>query len=155
MPLNSKIVISDTSCLILLIKIGELDLLRKFSERVFITSIIKDELKTELPSWIEVVDPRDKHYQHILEMDIDRGEASAISLMFEIEGAVLLIDDLKGRKVAAKLNLKFSGTFGLLLKLKQTGILETLKPVIEKIRLTNFRFSEQLLSDVLRMANEN
>lgn len=154
MPPFSKIIISDTSCLILLMKVGELDLLRKYAERVFITSIIKNELKVELPLWIEIVDPCDKHYQHILEMELDRGEASAISLMFEIEGAVLLIDDLKGRRVAAKLNLKFSGTFGLLLKLKETGMITSLKPIIDKIRLTNFRFSEQLLSDVLRMANE-
>jgi predicted nucleic acid-binding protein len=46
------------------------------------------------------MDPKDKHYQNILEMDLDKGEASAISLMFEIDDAVLLIDDLKGRKVA-------------------------------------------------------
>jgi predicted nucleic acid-binding protein len=154
MRLNSNIIISDTSCLILLIKIDELDLLRKFSDRIIITSIIKQELGIDLPQWIEVIDPKDLHYQKILEMDLDKGEASAISLMLEIENAVLLIDDLKGRKIAERLNLRFSGTFGLLLKSKEIGIIKSIKPLIEKVRLTNFRFSEKLLSEVLKQANE-
>lgn len=154
MPLNSNIIISDTSCLILLIKIDELDLLRKFSDRIIITPIIKKELGIALPDWIEVIDPKDKHYQKILEMDLDKGEASAISLMLEIDNSVLLIDDLKGRKIAERLNLRFSGTFGLLLKSKEIGLIKSIKPLIEKVRSTNFRFSEKLLSEVLRQAKE-
>jgi predicted nucleic acid-binding protein len=140
--------------LILLIKIDELELLHRFSNRIIITSIIKDELNIDLPEWIEVIDPRDKHYQNILEMDLDRGEASAISLMLEIDDAILLIDDLKGRKIADKLKLKFSGTFGFLLKAKELGLIKEIRPLIEKIRLTNFRFSEKVLIDVLIQANE-
>jgi predicted nucleic acid-binding protein len=154
MPLNSNIIISDTSCLILLIKIDELDLLRKFSDRIIITSIIKKELGIALPNWIEVIDPKDIHYQKILEMDLDKGEASAISLMLEIDNSVLLIDDLKGRKIAERLNLRFSGTFGLLLKSKEIGLIKSIKPLIEKVRSTNFRFSEKLLSEVLKQAKE-
>lgn len=154
MLLNSNIIISDTSCLILLIKIDELDLLRKFSDRIIITSIIKKELGITLPDWIEVIDPKDIHYQKILEMDLDKGEASAISLMLEIENSVLLIDDLKGRKIAERLDLRFSGTFGLLLKSKEIGLIKSIKPLIEKVRSTNFRFSEKLLSEVLKQAKE-
>jgi predicted nucleic acid-binding protein len=137
-----------------LIKIDELDLLRKFSDRIIITPIIKKELGIALPDWIEVIDPKDKHYQKILEMDLDKGEASAISLMLEIDNSVLLIDDLKGRKIAERLNLRFSGTFGLLLKSKEIGLIKSIKPLIEKVRSTNFRFSEKLLSEVLRQAKE-
>lgn len=154
MPPNYKIIISDTSCLILLIKINELDLLRKFSDKVIITSVIKNELNVDLPEWIDVIDPIDKHYQSILELDLDRGEARAISLMFEIDNAILLIDDLKGRKIADRLKLRFSGTFGLLLKSKELGLITTIKPIIEKIRSTNFRFSEKLLADILAQAKE-
>ncbi len=154
MQLNSNIIISDTSCLILLIKINELELLHKMCNRVIITSTIRDELNIDLPNWIEIIDPKDTHYQNILEMDLDRGEASAISLMLEIDEAILLIDDLKGRKIANKLKLRFSGTFGLLLKAKEINLITELRPIIDKIRFTNFRFSEQLLSDVLMQANE-
>jgi predicted nucleic acid-binding protein len=51
MRLNSNIIISDTSCLILLLKINELELLRIFSNKVIVTSIIKEELKVDLPGY--------------------------------------------------------------------------------------------------------
>jgi len=124
------------------------------SNQVFVTSIIKDELKQDLPGWIQVLDPRDKHYQSILEIDLYKGEASAIALMLELDDAILIIDDLKGRKLAEKLGFKFSGTLGLLLKAKQIGIIKSIKPVLDKIRLTNFRFSEKLFTDILNQAKE-
>lgn len=154
MQLNSKIIVSDTSCLILLLKIDELGILKKMSNRVFVTSVIKDELKQDLPGWIQVLDAKDKHYQSILEIDLDKGEASAIALMLELDDAILLIDDLKGRKLVEKLGFKFSGTLGLLLKAKQIGIIKSIKPVLDKIRLTNFRFSEKLFADILNQAKE-
>jgi predicted nucleic acid-binding protein len=54
-----------------------------------------------------------------LEREIDSGEASAILLALEIHGSILIIDDLKGRKVASQMSLKYSGTLGLILKAKQ------------------------------------
>lgn len=51
-------------------------------------------------------------------MDLDSGEASAIALSLEIENSLLLIDDLKARKIANRLHLNYSGTFGLILRAK-------------------------------------
>ena len=154
MQLNSEIIISDTSCLILLFKIDELDLLKKLSDKVFITKTIKQEFGKSLPDWIEIKSPSDDHYQQILEMELDAGEASAIALSLETDNSVLIIDDLKGRKVAERLKLKYSGTFGLILKAKQEGILTNISPIINKIIQTNFRFSENLLETILREAGE-
>ena len=67
---------------------------------------------------------------------------------------ILLIDDLKGRKIAEKLNLKFSGTFGLILKAKQSGIIKSVRPILDKVRSTDFRFSEELFQTVIREAEE-
>jgi predicted nucleic acid-binding protein len=87
-------------------------------------------------------------------MDLDKGEASAIALSLEMEGSILMLDELKGRKVADKLNLRYSGTFGLILRAKQIGILERVKPILEKIKLTNFRFNDKLFEKVLEQAGE-
>jgi predicted nucleic acid-binding protein len=151
---NSEIIISDTSCLILLFKIGELDLLKSLSENVYITTIIQAEFTKPLPEWIKIKSPSDKHYQQILEMDLDSGEASAIALSLETENSILVIDDLKGRKIAAKLNIRYSGTFGLILKAKQAGILTTITPILNKIKATDFRFSEKLFETIIREAGE-
>ncbi len=154
MQLDYEIIISDTSCLILLFKIGELSLLNKLSEKVYITPIIKNEFDKKLPEWIHVKSPKNKLYQEILQMAIDPIEASAIALALELENSVLIIDDLKGRKIADKLKLKFSGTFGLLLKARQAGVINSVKPILKKIKKTDFRFSDDLFEFILKQAGE-
>jgi predicted nucleic acid-binding protein len=154
MQLDSEIIISDTSCLILLYKIDELELLGKLSKNVFITQIIKREFGQKLPDWIKVKEPSDTHYQKILEMDLDEGEASAIALSFEIDNSILILDDLKGRKIADKLNLRYSGTFGLILRAKQEGLITSVKPILDKMRKTNFRFSEKLFDSIIEQSGE-
>lgn len=154
MPLNSEIIISDTSCLILLTNIDELDLLRKMGKAVFITPEINQEFGKSLPNWIKIKEPIDKHYQKLLEREIDKGEASAIILALETPGSILIIDDLKGRKIANEMDLKYSGSFGLLLRAKQEGTLESIRPIIERIRKTNFRYSDKLLESILQQAGE-
>jgi predicted nucleic acid-binding protein len=151
---DSEVIISDTSCLILLSKIDELDLLNKVAQNIYNTDIIKKEFGREIPSWIVVRTPNDNHYQEILEMDLDKGEASAIALSLELENSILLLDDLKGRKIAERLNLRFSGTFGLILRAKQLGKIPNVTEIIEKIKATNFRFNEKLLSSIIEMAGE-
>jgi predicted nucleic acid-binding protein len=98
--------------------------------------------------------PSDSHYQQILEMELDKGEASAIALSLEIDNAILIIDDLKGRKVAGRLSLKYSGTFGLILRAKQEGIVSSIRPILNKITKTNFHFSENLFETILKEADE-
>lgn len=90
----------------------------------------------------------------MLKMDLDGGEASAIALSLETEGSMLILDDLKGRKVADRLKLRYSGTLGLILRSKQDGIIKSVNPILNKIRSTNFRFSHELLETVRKQAGE-
>jgi predicted nucleic acid-binding protein len=75
-----------------------------------------------LPNWIKIENVQDKKYQEFLETQVDWGEASTIALAKEIENVLLLLDDLKARKLAGKLNLKFTGTLGVINKARQLGI---------------------------------
>lgn len=149
-----KIVISDTSCLILLNKIGELDLLRKVYDSVSTTSEVAKEFYEQLPEWINIESVKDIKYQQFLETQIDKGEASAIAFAKETESPLLLLDDLKARKLALKLNLKFTGTLGVIHRAKQLGVIERVQPLIEKLQATNFRISENIIMELLRRNNE-
>ncbi len=151
---SSEIIISDTSCLILLYRINEFDLLKGISANIFVTKKISEEFGKPLPGWIKIRAPLDRHYQQILEMDLDPGEASAIALSLETKNSILIIDDLKGRRVAERLKLKYSGTFGLILRAKQTGIITSIRPILNKLRETNFRFREDLYEIILKEAGE-
>jgi len=65
-----------------------------------------------------------------------------------------LLDDLKARRLAGKLNLKFTGTLGVFHKAKQLGIVDKIKPLIDKLLITNFRISENIVSEFLKINNE-
>ena len=80
-----KVIISDTSCLILLDKIGELNLLNKLFGQVTVTQEIANEFRKELPGWFKIEGPINKTYQKILEASLDKGEASAIAFAIEQE----------------------------------------------------------------------
>ncbi len=149
-----KTIISDTSCLILLEKIGELDLLHEVFGEIFITQEIADEYGSTLPNWISIQNPTNKKYQEILEASIDKGEASAIALAVEFVDCLLIIDDLKGRNLAETLGIKITGTFGLILEAKLSGKISSVKPLLEKIKQTDFHFSAEIEKKILAKANE-
>jgi predicted nucleic acid-binding protein len=148
------IIISDTSCLIIFNKIGELELLKKVYQSIIITPEVAEEFNEKLPSFIKIQSVKDKKYQEFLETQIDFGEASAIALAKEFDSPLLLLDDLKARKIATKLKLKYTGTLGVINRAKQFGIIEEILPIIIKLKKTNFRISENVLLDLLRKNNE-
>ena len=96
--------------------------------------------------------PKNISFQNSL--DIDAGEASAITLALESENCLLILDDNKGRKTAERLNLQFTGTLGIILKAKNVGLITSVKPIFQKIQQTNFRFSQKVLDEIYSLANE-
>ena len=149
-----KTIISDTSCLILLDKISELEILNKLFGTITTTTEVAEEFGQELPGWFEIRQPVDKNYQSIIEASVDKGEASAIALAIESDDCLLIIDDLKGRKFALQLGLTIIGTIGIIVDAKLTGIIPSVIPVLAKIKDTNFRITEQLESLILKRAGE-
>lgn len=150
-----KAIVSDTSCLIIFEKIGELDLLNKVFGQILITQDIADEYKLKLPNWITIQNPINQKYQQLLEAKVDKGEASAIALAFELQNCLLIIDDLKGRNLADELGIDYTGTFGVILEAKLSGIIESVKPILGKIKQTDFHLSKELEERVLIKAGEN
>ena len=149
-----KVIISDTSCLILLDKIGELELLQTLFGRITITNEIADEFNKELPNWFSIQAPKNRMYQVILEASLDKGEASAIALAVEEKDCLLIIDDSKGRKYAEKLRINITGTLGILINAKLSGHIASVKPLLEKIKKTDFRITSDLESIILKKAKE-
>lgn len=149
-----RTIISDTSCLILLEKIGELYILNKLFGNITTTSEVAEEFGQQLPPWFEIKDPKDKNYQAIIEASVDKGEASAIALAIELDDCLLIIDDLKGRKFAHQLGLTIIGTIGVIVDAKLAGIIPSVKPILSKIKSTNFRITEKLELLILKRAGE-
>ena len=150
-----NIVISDTSCLIIFSKIRQLEILNKVYDNVITTPEIAEEFSEKLPDWIIIKEVQDKKYQEFLETQVDCGEASAIALAKEIDNSLLLLDDLKARKLAGKLNLRFTGTLGVITKAKQIGVISAVRPIIDSLLLTDFRISENVIDELLKFNDED
>lgn len=71
-----------------------------------------------------------------------------------MDDCLLIIDDLKGRKFAQQLGLAIIGTVGVIVDAKLAGIITSVKPILSKIKATNFRLSERLELLILKKANE-
>ena len=67
---------------------------------------------------------------------------------------LLLLDDLKARKVATQLKLKITGTLGVIHKAKQMSIIEKVTPLIDKLLKTDFRIADDIIKEILRLNNE-
>ena len=79
-----------------------------------------------------------------MEIQIDKGESSAIALALETPDSTVILDDYKARKIAERLGIPFTGTIGVIIKAKLRGIIPSIKPLLEKIKQTDFRLSSEI-----------
>ncbi|MCD4788958.1 MAG: DUF3368 domain-containing protein [Bacteroidales bacterium] len=146
----NKIIISDTSCLIALERIGQLDILRRTFKVIIITQEVYKEFGNRLPDWIIIKEVKNKEKQNQLESFLDNGEASSIALATEIKNTLLIIDERKGRKIARTFNLEIIGTLGLLIKAKEKGVISNLKDIVIDLKKSGFRVSNSILNEILK-----
>lgn len=149
-----SVIVSDTSCLILFYKIGELDLLKKLFGKIHITDTVFKEFDQSVPDWIEIVQPKTAVYKGISSY-LDPGEATSIALASEYKQSLLIIDEIKGRKSAKEMGIPVTGSLGVLVTAKKKGHVSAVKPIIERIQKTNFRISEELIKRVLDKTYES
>jgi predicted nucleic acid-binding protein len=121
----------------------------RFAQTI-ITIEVKREFGEGLPDWIIVNQVQNAQMTTALKEQVDLGEASIIALALENEDHLVIIDDNKGRKLAERLSLNYTGTLGILVKAKKEGMIPLLKPILEKIEETDLRLSEKLKNILLK-----
>jgi len=149
-----KNIIVDTSCLIILTKINELNLLKHLYSKVIITKEIANEFGSELPDWFTVYPIERNNIKLLFESKIDRGEASAIRLALTMPNSTIIMDDLKGRTFAKQFKLNVTGTIGVIIAAKNKNIILSIKPILNKIKATNFFISKEIEEEILLLAKE-
>jgi predicted nucleic acid-binding protein len=149
-----KTIIADTSCLIVLANIHELELLHKLYGEILTTSEVAREFGNPLPLWIDIQNPSNSDQLKKISLQLDPGEASAIALALEIPDSTIILDDQKARNAAAALGLHITGTLGTIVKAKREGIIESVQLIIDKLLHANFRMSDEIIREVLVAAGE-
>ncbi|HAA32949.1 MAG TPA: DUF3368 domain-containing protein [Cyanobacteria bacterium UBA8553] len=160
------IIVSDTSPINNLAAINQLHLLYQLYETVLIPEAVYRELTdpnfpvagaTEVQTldWIQTRTVSDRTLIEALSNELDVGEAEAIALAVEIQAEQVLIDERRGRLVAARLNLRYTGILGILVEAKSQGLIAQVKPLLDAlVNEAGFWVAEPLYNSVLQLVNE-
>lgn len=159
------IVVSNTSPVMNLAAIGQLDLLRKLYGSITIPPAVYNELasRPDLPGGMEVQSSDWIAAELIgnailvksLLFELDLGEAEAIALALQRNADLLLIDERLGRRVAGRLGLRCVGVLGVLVEAKHAGHIGTAEPLIDDlVEKAGFWISPSLRKTVLDRVGE-
>ncbi|QLE59150.1 DUF3368 domain-containing protein [Nostoc sp. TCL26-01] len=157
-------VVSNTSPLLNLAIIDQLDLLRQQFGEILIPKAVLAELRVEekLPGsaqlrqaiasgWVQVQDIENPSLVELLQRDLDRGEAEAIALALLLGADWILLDERDGRRIAKSLGLKVTGILGVVIRASRLGLVSSLPAVINQLREeAGFRIAPNLLAQILR-----
>lgn len=153
------IVVSDTTPIISLMKAGQLGILQKLFEVVYIpkavfseltkNSAYKEETKAIQACGFLLVEEVENGKSVIILrklMGLDAGESEAIILADEKQSDVLLMDEHKGRQAAKGLGITITGTIGILAQAFDEGLMtqKDVEACIGKFKENHIRISEKL-----------
>ncbi len=146
--------VTNSTCLIGLERIERLDILPQVFDTVFAPPAVAKEVRTSL-DWLRVQAVANPSVTIALRTQMDEGEAEAIALALELENVLLILDDKKARRVAQQIGMKVIGTVGMLLRAKRQGVIAEVKPILLKLTEANFRISQGIIQEALRLSGEN
>lgn len=158
-------VVSNTSPIIYLSAIGQIDLARQLYGTIAIPQAVYDELTVDRSApgaaeaqgldWIVVVPIQDQHYVQYLQTTYDAmdiGEAEAITLAFEQAARLIILDNLAPRRVAQALTLNVTGTLGVLRDARTASLISEVRPLVDAMIQVGFyihpNFYQQFLHDL-------
>ena len=105
------------------------------------------------PSWIEVLSLKMPLTPLVL-ANLDAGEASVIELALEQSISQVCIDEIKGRRAALASGLQVIGSLGLLGKAKTLGLIDEIRPLIEKAQNSGIYYDVKLVEKFLNSLGE-
>jgi len=157
-------VICDTSPLQYLYQIGQLEILPSLARRVIVPAAVEKELAAgrrlgvalpdlETLSWVTLRQPVSRRALPLI-TDLGPGETEVLMIALESPDPIVVLDDALARSFAESLNIRLTGTIGLLLDAKRAGLIDRLAPFLDQLQALRFRLSVQTRRSVLRLAGE-
>lgn len=152
------IIVSDTSPINYLVLIEQIHLLHTLFKQIIIPETVRDELSDSLapqlvrnwiataPDWLticSVSQPGDE----IIDL-LDPGERAAICLAEQLSANLILLDDMKARRVATSRNFAITGILGVLDQAATMNLID-LSDAIRNLQNTSFWASDVLFQKLL------
>jgi predicted nucleic acid-binding protein len=124
-------IISNTSPLQYLHQLGVLDVLPKLVTTVTVPPTVEDELAAGRKLGLDLPDPQNLDWITVrrpfssvalpMVTDLGAGEREVLALALETPDSVCVLDDALARQVASALQIRFTGTLGVLLMQSELG----------------------------------
>ncbi|MBC8450494.1 MAG: DUF3368 domain-containing protein [Chloroflexi bacterium] len=160
------IVVANSSPLIALAKIERFHLLQRIFGRISIPQGVYEEVVVEgqgqagatevsEAEWIEVIEVQDRLAVEVLMDELDKGESETVVLARELGADWVLMDERPARRKLELLGIKRIGTLGILLKAKGAGLIDAVRPDMDRLQAGGFRVSKRVRRRVLQTAGED
>lgn len=157
-------VICDTSPLQYLYQLDLLHILPALAGQVIVPPAVVGELAAgralgmSLPDvtlldWVSVRHPVSEPALPLV-VDLGPGETQVLMLALESHDAIVVLDDALARQTAEALDIRLTGTLGLLLDAKRAGLVAVVAPLLDKLQALRFRLAPHTRTAVLRLAGE-
>lgn len=155
-------VVSNSTPLIGLARIGRFYILQELFDAIHIPSAVYDEVvnagkgrageaEVKNASWIIYQQVKNRDLVDFLRISLDAGEAEAVALTREISADLVLLDDGDARNIACSLRIKLTGTIGILLRYYQ-GHPASFKEALDELITQGFRLSKAEYLKILKQA---
>lgn len=158
-------IVADSGPLIALARLGRLDIPQRLWRAALIPATVMQEctdhvgkagaqlIRDAVATGLFEVVPDPLPNGELAGMRLDAGERVAIALALERQ-ALLLIDEVRGRKAASALGVVHTGICGLLVLAKRRGLLERVEPMLDALQTDNYFIASGLRQETLRLAGE-
>ena len=154
------ILIADSSALVAIAIVDKLEILDKLFGKVLIPRAVYDEITIENREESKKLSNYTKDRVEDISSKINfnitlgRGESEAIILYKEKNADFLLCDDKKAKKFAQNFGINVVGSLGILLKAKDKGLIEEIKPLIAILKSSKVFIDDKIYNIILELAGE-
>jgi predicted nucleic acid-binding protein len=162
----AEVVVADAGPLIAFGRLRKIDILAQVFGRVLVPRAVFDETQfhPELrdaqtivfaeTAGLLVVDDSSPGLE-VLPPDIELGEGEAMAIALAARHRYgVLVDEKLARRVAEGLGLSVIGTVGVILIARRRNLIAAVKPLLEELKASGYRLSEELVDEALRRADE-
>jgi predicted nucleic acid-binding protein len=154
----------DASPIILLARAGFLDLLRVFNHPLVIPGPVAAEILQKGPDDIAAKAlQRTGLFTSVPAPEIDpsvglwnlgRGETAVLSWAIAHPASLAVVDDLQARRCAEWLQIPTSGTVGIVLRAKLSGLVAAARPVLQRLISEGMHLSDRTMNAALLRVGE-
>ena len=159
------IVVSNTTPILSLYKIGQLHLFRALFGQVFVPMAVYNEITVlgkgkqghdalDAVDYICMREIQNVLAANLLRSQLDSGESESIVLTRELGADVLMLDEKKARKIAQASAQPVIGTIGVLQAAKDRGLISDMKTYLDGLITNGIWIDRRLYQAVLQNNHE-